>query len=167
MTVAPTAGIAPRPLVDAYPIAWTTCYSCGTGADARHPFCSHCGSRVAVLSRPGKRPASLHATRALQLGLLVVVANILLGGVSFGVVYLVADAARLTEAALGLEAMRWLAVAALATLAIRSGVRGIRDTADGALGRRAWAVVGIVVAGLWALMVSASLAATAALFLLR
>lgn len=167
MTVAPTAGIAPRPLVDAYPNAWTTCSSCGRGADAREPFCSHCGSRVAVVGRPGKRLASLHATRALQLAVLVVVANILLGGVSFGVVYLVADAARLTEAALGLEAMRWLAIVALAVLAIRAGVRGIRDTADGTLGRRAWAVLGISVAGLWALLVSASLVATTALFLLR
>ena len=52
-------------------------------------------------------------------------------------------------------------------LAIRAGVRGIRDTADGTLGRRAWAVLGISVAGLWALLVSASLAATTALFLLR
>lgn len=163
MTVAyPTTGIA-IPHGDTPALA---CSSCGTRAVALDkPFCAHCGSRVSLPVKSGI--ASIAATRALQFAVLAIVTNILVGGASFGVVYLLSDAARLTEAALGLEAMRWLAVAALATLAIRSGVRGIRDTADGALGRRAWAVVGIVVAALWALMVSASLAATAALFLLR
>ena len=90
--------------------------------------------------------------------------NILVGGMSFGVVYLVADAARLTEAAVGLEGMRLLLVGALVVLAIRRGVQGLRETRDGVLRRRGWAVAAIVISSIWGLLVTLSFAATTALY---
>ena len=161
MTVAlPTTGVAFPPAEPAL-----ACTSCGTRAGSpREPFCAHCGSRVAVSVKSGV--ASLAATRSLQFALLAVLTNILVGGASFGVVYLLSDAARLTEAALGLEALRFLIVGALLAVAIRYGVVGIRQTRDGMLRRRGWAIAGIVVAGFYGLLVAGSLAATAALYLL-
>ena len=165
MTVAPSTGVLIPPF-DAAPRTAVRCTSCGTAAVAREPFCAHCGSRVAFAVSRGTRPADLAATRSLQLAVLAVAVNILIGGVSFGVVYLVADAARLTEAALGLEAMRFLVVGSLVVLAIRSGVRGLRDTRDGQLRRRGWAVAGIVLASIFGLLVTLSLLATFALYVL-
>ena len=165
MTVAPSTGVLIPPF-DAAPRNAVRCTSCGTAAVAREPFCAHCGSRVAFAVSRGTRPADLAATRSLQLAVLAVAVNILIGGVSFGVVYLVADAARLTEAALGLEAMRFLVVGSLVVLAIRSGVRGLRDTRDGQLRRRGWAVAGIVLASIFGLLVTLSLLATFALYVL-
>lgn len=160
MTVAyPPAGIR-VPQLDAA----LTCSSCGTRAATREPFCAHCGSRVAVPVEAGM--ASVAATRSLQLALLVVVANVLVGGATFGVVFLVSDAARLNEAALGLEVLRFLVVGSLVTLAIRAGIRGVRETRDGRLRRRGWAIAGICVASFFGLLVTLSLAATAVLTLL-
>jgi hypothetical protein len=166
MTVAPTAGVFTPPF-EAAPRFGVRCASCGTTADSREPFCAHCGSRVAIAPASGKRPAALAATRSLQFALLAVGVNIVLGGLAFGVVYLVADAARLTEAALGLEVMRFLVVAALAALAIRFGIRGLRETRDGQLRRRGWAIAGIVLASCFGLLVTLSLAATALLYALQ
>jgi len=162
MTVAPTAGVYIPPSAR---IA-VRCSSCGTTADAHEPFCAHCGARVAVIASrdKSKRPADLAATRSLQFAVLAVLVNIVLGGLAFGVVYLVADAARLNEAALGLEIMRFLVVGSLVALAIRSGVIGIRQTRDGRLRRRAWAVAGIIVAAGFGLLVTLSLTATALLY---
>lgn len=159
MTVAyPTTDIeAPR--LDA--VVTITCFSCGTRTWSREPFCAHCGSRVAVPVKSGT--ASLAATRSLQFAALGVLANILLGGASLGVVYLLSDAARLTEAAVALEAVRWIVVVTLFAVAIRFGIRGIAQTRYGELKRRGWAIVGIGVSALWILLVTASLAATAAL----
>lgn len=166
MTVAyPTAGMTSPPLEPASIVPSTSaCSACGTrAANALEPFCAHCGSRVAVSAR-GK-VASIAATRSLQFALLAVATNILVGGTSFGVIYLLSDAARLTEAAVGLEAMRFLIVGVLLFLAIRNGVRGIRQTRDGVLKRRAWAIAGIVISGFYALLVTGSFAATTALYL--
>src|SRR5690606_1228260 len=93
------------------------------------------------------------------------VANVLVGGATFGVVYLVADAARLPEAALGLEALRFAIVGALVVLAVRAGVHGLRETAGGRLARRGRAIAGIVVASFFGLLVTLSLVATAVLAL--
>jgi hypothetical protein len=160
MTVAiPTTGIAFPPLESG-----VACSACGTRAGSRlEPFCAHCGSRVAVAARTGV--ASIAATRSLQFALLAVATNILVGGASFGVVYLLSDAARLTEAALGLEALRLLLVGAIIVVAIRFGVQGIRQTRDGMLRRRGWAIAGIVVAGFYGLLVGLSFTATAAMYL--
>ena len=167
MTVAPTTGVFIPPF-DAAPRIGIRCTSCGTTADAHEPFCAHCGARVAVIASRSrdKRPADLAATRSLQFATIVVVVNIVLGGLAFGVVYLVADAARLTEAALGLEIMRFLVVGSLVALAIRYGVIGIRQTRDGQLRRRAWAVAGIIVAAGFGLLVALSLTVTALLYAL-
>jgi hypothetical protein len=138
--------------------ATVQCTSCGTSAVPYEPFCAHCGTRVAVGAR-GTPPADVAATRSLQLALLAILATVLMGGLGVGVIYLVSDAARLTEAAIGLELSRFLVVGALAVLAIRSGVRGIRRTADGVLRRRGWAIAGIVLAGFFGLLVTGSFAA--------
>jgi hypothetical protein len=161
MTVAyPTSGMTSPPLEPAtLAPAIVACSACGTRAVAsREPFCAHCGSRVSVAVRGGV--ASIAATRSLQFALLAVLTNILVGGASFGVVYLLSDAARLTEAALGLESLRFLLVGVVIVLAIRYGVRGLTQTRDGALRRRAWAIAGLVVAGFYGLLISGSFAAT-------
>lgn len=165
MTVAyPTTGIAAPQLETPRVESPLACSACGTRAGTlREPFCAHCGARVSVPVRSGI--ASLAATRSLQFAGLAVVVNILVGGASFGVVYLLSDAARLTEAALGLEALRFVIVGALLVVAIRYGVTGLKQTRDGMLRRRPWAILGIVVAGFYALLVSLSFAATAALYL--
>jgi hypothetical protein len=165
MTVAyPTAGMTSPPLEPASLTTSVACSACGTRAvTPTEPFCAHCGTRVTSSVRGGV--ASVAATRSLQFALLAVFTNILVGGASFGVVYLLQDAARLTEAALGLEAMRFLIVGTVVFLAIRSGIRGLKQTRDGVLKRRAWAIAGIVIAGLYGLLVSGSFAATAALYL--
>lgn len=160
MTVAyPTTGIA-APHFES-PL---TCSNCDTRADTREPFCAHCGSRVSIPVRGGI--ASLAATRSLQFAALAVITNIVVGGASFGVVYLLSDAARLTEAALGLEALRFVLVGTILVVAIRYGIRGLRQTRDGALRRRPWAIVGLALSGFYALLVGGSLAATAALYVL-
>lgn len=108
--------------------------------------------------------ASLAATRALQFAVAGVVANILIGGTSFGVVYLLSDAARLTQGALGLEALRFVVVGTVLAIAIRYGVHGLAQTRDGGLRRRAWAIIAIVVASFLGLLITGSLAATGYLF---
>lgn len=159
MTVAsPTTGFA-VPRLD--PDLRLRCAACGTAASRPEPYCAHCGTAVAVPTAAGLASAS--ATRTLRLAILVVVANILVGGATFGVVYLVADSARLAEAALGLEALRFAVVGTLVALAIRAGIRGLRETADGRLRRRGWAIAGIVIASFFGVLVTLSLLATAVL----
>lgn len=161
MTVAyPTTGML-NPQREAPALA---CTSCGTRAVAPDkPFCAHCGSRVSVSVKSGI--ASIAATRSLQFAALAVLTNILVGGASFGVVYLLSDAARLTEAAVGLEAVRFVIVGTLLAVAIRYGVRGLKQTRDGALKRRPWAIIGLVGSGLYGLLILGSFAATAVLYL--
>lgn len=160
MTVAyPTAGIA-APQRETVPL---TCPACrARAASPREPFCAHCGSRLSLTVRGGI--ASLAATRALQFALAGVVANILIGGTSFGVVFLLSDAARLTQGALGLEALRFIVVGTVLAIAIRYGVRGLAQTRDGALTRRAWAITAIVVASFLGLLITGSFVATGYLF---
>jgi hypothetical protein len=169
MTVAsPTTGVPLVPLAHAPRIEFppaesarlrVTCQTCLSAADSSEPFCAHCGSRV-VLATSAGRPADVAATRSLQFGLLVVVANLLIGGGAFGVVLLVSDAARFTDAALALEVLKFLVVGSLAVVAIRYGVRGVRATADGRLARRRWAIAGIGIGGLFGTLVTLSLIAT-------
>lgn len=156
MTVAyPTAGIASPQL----PATSPACSTCGTLAvTPGEPFCARCGSRVALPAKRGY--ASIAATRALRLTAVAVLANVLVGGTSFGVVYLLSDAARLTQAALGLEALRLIIVGTLLALAIVAGIRGLRETRDGMLRRRAWAIIAIVVSSGYALLIATSFAAT-------
>lgn len=135
--------------------AGVACPVCRTQSHPDEPFCAHCGARV-VIRRAGRRPADVAATRSLQFALLVVAANVIVGGLTFAAVYLVSDAARLTEAALFLEVIKLLAVGALAAASIRLGVRGIRDTSDGMLRRRGWAVAGIAISSCFALLVTLS-----------
>lgn len=166
MTVAyPTTGMTSPPLDPAsLPAAIVACSACGTrAANPREPFCAHCGARVSTAVRGGA--ASIAATRALQFALLAVATNIVVGGAAFGVVYLLSDAARVTEAALGLETMRFLLVGTVLALAIRAGIQGLAQTRDGVLKRRAWAVAALVISGCYGLLVAGSLAATAALYL--
>jgi ribosomal protein L37E len=165
MTVAyPTTGLGTPQLEIPRVESPLACTSCGTRAGSlREPFCAHCGSRVSIPVRAGI--ASIAATRSLQFAALAVITNILVGGAAFGVVYLLQDAARLTEAAVGLEALRFLLVGVILAIAIRSGVRGLKQTRDGMLRRRAWAILGLVVAGFYALLVTGSFVATTALYL--
>jgi len=109
--------------------------------------------------------ASIAATRSLQFAILAVFTNILVGGTTFGVIYLLSDASRLTQGALGLEALRFVLVGTLVAIAIRYGVRGLRQTRDGALRRRSWAIIGIVASSFWGLLIAGSFAATAYLSL--
>ena len=162
MTVAfPTTGML-NPQREAPALA---CTSCGTRAVAPDkPFCAQCGSRVSLAVKSGI--ASIAATRSLQFAALAVLTNILVGGASFGVVYLLSDAARVSEAAVGLEAVRFVIVGTLLAVAIRYGVRGLKQTRDGALKRRPWAIIGLVVSGLYALLILGSFVATALLFAL-
>lgn len=164
MTVAsPTTGVPLAPSFAYGPDAATrlriTCASCKSSADAREPFCAHCGSRVAAATKAG-RPAALAATRSLQFGLLVVLANVLIGSLALGVVFLVTDAARFSDVALAMDALKFVLVTVLSLVAIRYGVRGVRDTADGFLARRGWAVAGIIIGSLFIFLVTLSLGAT-------
>jgi hypothetical protein len=134
------------------------CPACLAPSALDEPFCAHCGARVVIRARAGRRPADVAATRSLQFALLVVAANLIVGGLTFAAVFLVSDAARLVDAALFLEAIKLIAVGALATASIRFGIRGIRDTADGMLRRRGWAVAGLAIAACFALLVTLSFA---------
>ena len=53
----------------------------------------------------------------------------------------------------------------LVAATISYGVRGIRETSGGRLGRRNWAVLSIVVSGLVGLVLAGSLTATFLMFL--
>lgn len=112
------------------------------------------------MSTRAGRPADVAATRSLQFGLLVVLANLIVGGAGFGVVLLVSDASRFTDAALAMDALKFVVVGVLAIVAIRYGVQGMRATADGALARRGWAIAGIAVGSVFLLLVTLSLGAT-------
>ncbi len=141
------------------------CPACRAPSSLDEPFCAHCGARVVIGARAGRRPADVAATRSLQFAFLVIAANVVIGGLTFAAVFVVSDAARLIDAALFLEAIKLIAVGALATASIRFGVRGIRDTADGMLRRRGWAVAGIAISACFALLVTLSFALTLVLAL--
>ena len=117
--------------------------------------------------RAGRAPADVAATRSLQTAGVLVLANTIIGALTFGVVFLVSDAARVVEAALFLEGIKLLVVGSLAMVSIRLGVRGIRDTASGGLRGRGRAMAGIVISAIFALLVLVSSAAVVALYLAR
>lgn len=164
MTVAAPSTLAPFGATIERVRRGLACPACGAAASAEQPFCGRCGSRV-VIATAGRRPAGLAATRSLQLALLLVVANAVIGALTLGVVMLVADATRLMEAALALEGIKLLVVWGLAAASIRFGVRGIRETADGMLRRRGWALAGIIVSATFAVLVVLSFLLTLVLAL--
>ena len=105
-------------------------------------------------------PTSVASTRSLRLGALVVVANVLLAAASVGVLYFLADAAHFGVTAFALDGLKFLVVGALAAAAIRYGVLGLRETADRNLGRRGWAITGIVIGSVFGVLVTASFVTT-------
>lgn len=164
MTVAAPTTLAPFGATTERVRRGVACVACGASASASEPFCAHCGSRV-VIAAEGRRPADVAATRSLQLAGLLLAANAAIGTLTLGVVVLVSDAARLMEAALALEGIKLLVVAALATASIRFGVRGLRSTADGMLRRRGWAIAGLVISSCFSVLVVLSFLLTLVLAL--
>lgn len=162
MSVAPQADtVFPRTAV-ASP---SSCALCGARIASSSAYCSHCGAAHAVATDRKGRPVDLAATRSLQLAILVIVANIVVGVLALGVVVMTSDTKNLVNAALMLELLHFLVVGGLVAATISYGVRGIRHTRDGLLGRRNWAVLSIVVSGLVGLVLAGSLTATFLMFL--
>ena len=163
MTVAPLA-VAP---VSAAPLAnsrITRCALCGTGSDAQSSFCSHCGAQ---LIPDAKAPAAVAATRSLQYAILVLVANIVVGGLALGVIFVTSDTSHLATAALQLEVLQFLVVGALVALTLRTGIRALRMTRGGRVGRRSWAVVSVAISSLVGLALVVSLVSTLVMVLGR
>jgi hypothetical protein len=103
-------------------------------------------------------PTSVASTRSLRLGALAVVANALLAAGSLSVLITVVDPGTMIQAAVALDALKFAVVGAIAAAAIRAGIRGLRESADG--GRRGRAITGISVAGLFVVLTAGSLIAT-------
>jgi hypothetical protein len=142
-----------------------SCTHCGARVSLSNAFCSSCGAmNVVSVDRKG-RPVDLAATRSLQLAVLVIVANIVVGALGLGIVMISSDSTHLITAALGVELLHFVVVGSLVAATIRAGVRGIRETRDGRLQRRNWAVLSIVIASLVGLVLAGSLTATFLMFL--
>lgn len=105
-------------------------------------------------------PTSVASTRSLRLGGLVVAANVLIAAASLGVLYFLSDAAHFGQTAVVLDGVKFLVVGGLSAAAIRSGVLGLRETADGSVRRRGWAIAGIVIGAVFGVLVTASFVAT-------
>jgi len=162
MSVAPHAGtVFPLTVVDTR----SSCALCGARLALSSAYCSHCGAAHAVATDRKGRPVDLAATRSLQLAILVIVANIVVGALALGVVVVSSDTKNLITAALQLEVLHFLVVGGLVAATISYGVRGIRETRDGRLGRRNWAVLSIVVSSLVGVVHALSLTATLLMFL--
>jgi len=162
MSVAPHAGtVFPLTVVDTR----SSCALCGARLALSSAYCSHCGAAHAVATDRKGRPVDLAATRSLQLAILVIVANIVVGALALGVVVVSSDTKNLITAALQLEVLHFLVVGGLVAATISYGVRGIRETRDGRLGRRNWAVLSIVVSSLVGAVLALSLTATLVMFL--
>jgi len=162
MSVAPQADtVFPRTAV----ASLSSCALCGARIAPSSAYCSHCGAAHAVATDRKGRPVDLAATRSLQLAILVIVANIVVGAFALGIVVLTSDTKNLVNAAMALELLHFLVVGALAAASIRYGVRGIRETRNGRLARRNWAVLSIVVSGLVGVVLACSLTATFVMFL--
>jgi hypothetical protein len=155
VTVFPQAAVATR----------FSCALCGAHIAPSSAYCSHCGAAHTVATDRKGRPVDLAATRSLQLAILVIVANIVVGALALGVVVLTSDTKNLVNAALALETLHFLVVGGLVAATISYGVRGIRETRGGRLGRRNWAVLSIVVSGLVGVVLAGSLTATFLMFL--
>ena len=111
-------------------------------------------------------PTSVASTRSLRFGALVIVANVLLAAASIAALFFIVDSARLPETAVLLDSVKFLVVGGLAAAAIRSGVLGLRETADGSLRRRGWAIAGIAIGSVFGLLTAGSLVATMTLALI-
>lgn len=108
-------------------------------------------------------PTSVASTRSLRFGTLVIVANTLLAAASIAVLLYVSGSA---QTAFTLDLVKFLVVGALAVAAIRSGIVGLRETADRTVKRRGRAVAGIVIGSLFGLLTLASFIATTVMTLL-
>ncbi len=162
MSVAPlTDAVFPLAAVDTR----VTCAQCGTGVALSSAYCSSCGAAISVPRDRQGRPVDLAATRSLQLAVLVIVANIVVGALALGIVMVSSDTKNLVTAALGLELLHFIVVGGLVAATISYGVRGIRETRGGRLGRRNWAVLSVVVSSLVGVVLIGSLLATLALYL--
>ena len=111
-------------------------------------------------------PTSVASTRSLRLGALAVVANALLAAGSIGILLTLAEPFSQLQAAVLLDALKFVVVGLIAFAAIRAGIRGLKETADGTVRRRGWAIAGIVVAAVFAMLTAGSLIATATISLL-
>ena len=162
MSVAPHAGtVIPLTAVDTR----FSCAHCGARLALSSAYCSRCGAANALPTDRKGRPVDLAATRSLQLAVLVIVANIVVGAIALGVVVVSSDTKNLVTAALGLELLHFLVIGGLVAATISYGVRGIRETRGGRLGRRNWAVLSIVVSSLVGIVLAGSLTATFLMYL--
>jgi hypothetical protein len=124
----------------------SSCVRCGMGAAANSRFCSACGT--ALVAEKSTPPLDLATRRTVQFGILMIVANIVVGAATFGVVYLVSGSPRYITAALLLEALQLLVVGALALQTLRFGIRAVQLGRDGRTKRSVLPVFGIVIAAL-------------------
>jgi hypothetical protein len=160
MSVAPADVVIPLATLDTR----IPCAHCGVRTSLSNAYCPNCGSANAMpVDRKG-RPYDLAATRSLHLAILVIVANIVVGGLALGTL-VGSNASNLLTAALGLELLHFLVVGGLVAATISYGVRGIRETRGGRLGRRHWAVLSIVVSSLVGFVLACSLTATFVMYL--
>ena len=161
MSVAPADTVIPLTSVDTR----LSCAHCGARVALSNAYCSRCGAENSVHVDRSGRPVDLAATRSLQLAVLVIVANIVIGALALGIVMVSNDSTHLVTAALGLEILHFVVVGGLVAATIRVGVRGIRETRGGRLGRRNWAVVSVVIASLVGVVLVGSLTATFLMYL--
>ena len=110
-----------------------------------------------------RRP-SRASTRSLQFGALVIGVDVALAAASLAALYFLAVP---TQWAMLLDGAKFAVVGSLSIVAVRSGIRGLHETAGGALTRRRWAVAGIVIGGFFGLLVASSFVATVVLTLAR
>lgn len=161
MSVAPHAvTVFPLTAVDTR----LSCAHCGARVALSNAYCSTCGSANAAPVDRKDRPVDLAATRSLQLAILVIVSNIVVGALALGTL-VTSGAQNLAATGLGLELLHFVVVGGLVAATIRTGVRGIRETANGRLGRRNWAVLSIVVSSLVGIVLLGSLTATFLMYL--
>ena len=161
MSVAPHAGtVSPLPAVDTR----LSCAHCGARVAISNAYCARCGAANAVSVDRKGRPVDLAATRSLQLAILVIVANIVVGALALGVLVM-SGAQNLAITGLGLALLQFVVVGGLVAATISYGVRGIRETRGGRLKRRNWAVLSIVVSSLVGLVLAGSLTATFMMYL--
>ena len=139
----------------------SSCVRCGTGVTADSRFCSACGTFLATDAVPA--PTDVAGRRTVQFAALTLVANIVVGAATFGVVYLVSGAPRYITAALLLEALHLLVVGALALQTLRFGARAVRHGRDGRTRIGVLPVLGMVVAGLVLASLFVSIALVAAM----
>lgn len=161
MSVAPADAVIPLSAVDIR----LPCAHCGARMALSGAFCPYCGSANRIPTDRKGRPYDLAATRSLHLAILVIVTNIVVGALALGIVVVSSDSSHLVTAALGLELLHFMVVGGLVAATISYGVRGIRETRGGWLGRRNWAVLSIVVSGLVGLVLLGSLTTTFLMYL--